>query len=285
MPANVRESSEERVVSKLSLNDIPLSIALSESAGFKDSVTDWQILHESALVLGVQHGSGLLAQGAFADFGEVGVLSKIVVAPSMQRQGLGGKIIDGLISAAESKAVGCLGVVATAVGRTLLERHGFVPAGDIVILMGTPHVPLGHGHAPALDDVDAAVALDKRMLGATRERMLRAREKRAIATVGHSDKSGALCGYAMATELGTHAMIGPVVADGDESAQSLVIGVCQEWGEAVRIDVPAEQSAFRQWLRSIGLREQGTRVEMVRGSRPLPFRKPARYAVATQAFG
>ena len=52
----------------------------------------------------------------------------------------------------------------------------------------------------------------------------------------------------------------------------------------VRVDVPAQRSAFRAWLLGLGLVEKGVNVEMARGG-ALPWDVPQRFALATQAFG
>jgi GNAT superfamily N-acetyltransferase len=50
----------------------------------------------------------------------------MLVAPEMQRQGIGEGILTRLLAHAESRSLTVL--VATAAGRPLYERHGFVPS-------------------------------------------------------------------------------------------------------------------------------------------------------------
>jgi GNAT superfamily N-acetyltransferase len=285
MPSDVRQ---ERVTPKIELlteADIPHNVALAQSVGWKDTESDWLVAYESALVFGVRGGTGLIAQGALGLFGDVGTVAKLVVSQDLQRHGLGQSLLDAILEVAKTKKVKHLGLVATPQGRPLFESRGFVPVGEVVVLMGTPHVPIGHGHAPSLEDLEAAIVLDEQLLHCKRNRMVRARERQATATAGLKGQSGQLKGYALATELGSHALIGPVVAEDEETAQSLIIGLCQELDEAVRIDVPSDHQSFRQWLRNIGLREQGTRVEMHLGQEQLPYRVKERFALATQAWG
>jgi hypothetical protein len=52
----------------------------------------------------------------------------------------------------------------------------------------------------------------------------------------------------------------------------------------MRFDVPAEQTEFRSWLTELGLVEKGVHSEMARGG-ALPWHVPARFALATQAWG
>ena len=267
------------------MKDIPGNLALCEAAGWKDTEGDWQVVHECALVLGIRGAEGLLGQGVLGLFEGVGTIAKLVVAKDLQRQGLGKQLLDALLEVAKNKQMGTLGLVTPAQGRPLYESRGFMAMGDIVVFMGNPHLPLGHGHVAALEDLDGAIALDERWLNCKRGRMLRARERQAVATAALTSPEGVMKGYAMATQFGSHALIGPVVADNEETAQGLITGLGQELDDAVRIDVPAEQVDFRHWLRSIGLREQGTRLEMGRGEPTLPWRVEQRFALATQAWG
>jgi GNAT superfamily N-acetyltransferase len=58
----------------------------------------------------------------------------MLVAPEAQRQGIGDEILTRLLAQAESRSLTVL--VATAAGRTLYERHGFVPSdpGSVAML-------------------------------------------------------------------------------------------------------------------------------------------------------
>lgn len=282
MPATVTQAPSF-VIETLTAKDIASNVALAQTVGWKDAAGDWQVAYETATVLGVRGPNGLLAQGALGTFGNAGTIAKLVVAPTVQRQGLGRRLLEALLQEAEQKELKSVGLVATAVARPLFQQLGFAPAGDIVVLMGSPTVFLGHGHVQALENLKAAQTFDQKRLFCDRAKMLRAREKQALATASVIDERRRMKGYAIATSFGTHAQIGPVVADSDEVAETLVGGLCRELEDAVRIDVPAEQTGFRHWLRGLGLLEQGTRVEMARGSE-LPWRVPARYALATQAW-
>jgi hypothetical protein len=57
-----------------------------------------------------------------------------------------------------------------------------------------------------------------------------------------------------------------------------------QWRGPLRIDVPVEQVAFREWFYAQGLREQKRRLEMARGCDRLPWQVPQRFALAAQAW-
>jgi hypothetical protein len=89
----------------------------------------------------------------------------------------------------------------------------------------------------------------------------------------------------MATAQGATALIGPVVAESEDDARVLTAALVRTAPGPARIDVPAEQQGFRQWLALIGFREQGARLEMARGAPRLPWQVPQRFALASQAWG
>ncbi|HEY5376965.1 MAG TPA: hypothetical protein VIK01_24960 [Polyangiaceae bacterium] len=80
------------------------------------------------------------------------------------------------------------------------------------------------------------------------------------------------------------ARLGPVLADAEETARALTMSIFRAVGGPVRVDVPAEQRAFRAWLLGLGLVEKGVNVEMARGG-ALHWNTPRRFALATQAWG
>lgn len=79
-------------------------------------------------------------------------------------------------------------------------------------------------------------------------------------------------------------MVGPVMAENEEVARTLVRAIFSACRGPVRIDVPAQHATFRDWLAGLGLPEKGVRAEMARGG-ALPWQVPERFALATSAWG
>jgi hypothetical protein len=115
--------------------------------------------------------------------------------------------------------------------------------------------------------------------------MLRGRWREAIATSSLSTGDGQLSAYALATAQGAFAAIGPVIAQDDEDACRVVRDVCLSVPGPVQIGVPAERTAFRQWLSRVGMRETRVQTEFVRGAARLPWQAPQRYALTSLAWG
>ena len=275
---------------RLSAPDIHANLALARAVGWPDTENDWQVVHEAALVLGLRSRSEarLLGQGALGLYGEAGTVAKMIVAPDAQRQGIGARILDALLEEAAQRSMRTLGLVATPFGRPLYEQRQFSCSGDVVVLIGNAQWPVSTTPAvptPALTDIAAAIRCDERLIGCSRATVLRARFKHATATAAISDATLGVRGYAMATMQGAHALLGPVMAETEPEARALTCSVANAMPGAIRIDVPAEQTTFRAWLQSVGLREQGTRTEMVRGAQRSPWQVPQRFALVAQAWG
>lgn len=268
----------ELAVETLSLQDLPQNVALSNSVGWPDTEAEWVVIYQAAVVLGVRHEGALIAQGALGLFEGAGSIAKMVVAPSAQRQGLGARVLDGLLVEAARRSLARVGLVSTPAGRRLYESRGFTPAGDIAILMGTPALAGEPSGSDSIADVERVCAIERHLTGSARTAMLagRLRDSSASAICDH--------GFALATSQPQGSRIGPIFAEGEETARQLTRDLLLRLQGPVRFDVPGEKQAFRAWLQGIGLVEKGVHLEMSRGG-ALPWQVPARFGLATQAWG
>jgi GNAT superfamily N-acetyltransferase len=264
--------------------DVPANVALSRSVGWKDVESEWRVLHDAGDVRGVRHEGRVVAQGVLGDYDNATTLAKMVVAGDWQRRGLGARLLDGFLAQADARGVP-VGLCATDLGRPLYESRQFEVSGELVILTGT--AGLGTTGADAvvpLLDAETAVELDRRFSGCERGRMVRARFREAGASHRVALASGGQ-GFGLASAQGEGTLVGPILADTDDGARALAAALLSAAVGPVRIDVPVEHVAFRQWLQAIGLREQGVRVEMARGAGRMPWQVAERFALATQAWG
>jgi GNAT superfamily N-acetyltransferase len=266
-------------IEQLGMADAPLNVALSHSVGWHDTESEWRVLHEAGVVLGIRRQGRLVAQGVLGDCGDAASLSKMVVFPEQQRRGFGARLLDRLLQDADER--GCaVGLCATDAGRPLYESRGFLVSGELAIMTGTPKPGTNEAALVVpLVDVERAIALDRRFSGCDRSRMLRARWREAQA---------AFCleqGFAMATAQAPFSVVGPILAETEAVARRLASAIFRALPGPFRIDVPLEQVAFRAWLAELGLQERAQRVEMARGTARLPWQCAQRFALATQAWG
>jgi len=268
----------EFAVEALSVQDLPQNVALSKSVGWPDTEAEWAVIYQAALVLGIRREGALIAQGALGLFESAGSIAKMVVAPSAQKQGLGARVLDELLAEVERRSLRRVGLVATPAGRRLYESRGFTPVGDVAILMGTPSGDGESSDSASIADVEQACAIERRFTGSARSAMLSGRLRDASAS--------AICdgGFALATSQPNGSRVGPIFAESQEMARNLTRRLLPRLPCPVRFDVPGEQRAFRDWLQGLGLVEKGVHLEMSRGG-ALPWQVPARFGLATQAWG
>ena len=268
----------ELVVQALSFADVKRNVALSNSVGWPDAEAEWRVIHQAALVLGVQRDGELLGQGALGLFEGSASIAKMVVAPSAQRQGIGAKILDALLAEAARRSLLQVGLVATPLGRPLYESRGFEPVAEVAILVGTPSLSGDSSGSASVEDAEQLLAIERRFTGSARSAVLRGRLLEASASAICED------GFALATTQSMGSRVGPIFADCEQTARALTRDLFLRLSGPVRLDVPGEQRAFRAWLSELGLVEKGVHLEMSRGG-PLPWHVPQRFGQATQAWG
>jgi len=270
--------SSEPAVRALFSADLPRNVQLSNSVGWPDTPAEWAVIHEAALVLGVEREGELVAQGALGLFEGAGSIAKMVVAPAAQKQGFGAKVLDALLHEAERRSLSRLGLVATPAGRRLYESRSFTPVAEVAILVGTPRLSGEASDSVPVADVEQLLAIERHFTGSARTNVLRGRLADACAS--------AICdtGFALATPQGNGARVGPIFAESEETARRLARDLLLRAPGLVRFDVPGEQQAFRGWLQELGLVEKGVHLEMSRGG-ALPWHVPQRFTLATQAWG
>jgi len=269
-------------IERLSSRDAPENVALARSVGWKDVEGEWRVLHQAAEVRGVRQAGRLVAQGALGDYGSAASLSKMIVAPDFQRQGLGARLLDGFLADADARGIP-VGLCATDLGRPLYESRQFSATSELMVVFGTPELGTQQvGVDVCVPDAERLVLLDREFSGCDRSAMLRARFREACSKL---ELGGEKRGFALATAQGEHTLVGPILAETEAAARLLAHATFAAAPGPVRIDVPLEHAEFRRWLVSLGLREVSQRVEMARGTPRLPWQVSQRFALATQAWG
>jgi hypothetical protein len=157
---------------------------------------------------------------------------------------------------------------ATAAGRPLYERLGFVAEYEVARWTGSPLTPSpGQPAQPYLPDcLPAVAALDTQATGADRTRLLArlAQEAPESARVVH--RGGEVTAYLFCRAGEPATQIGPCGAcvEADGSAL-LAAALARSCGQAVMVDVPRANRAATALARAAGLTEQRSFTRMRRG--------------------
>lgn len=171
---------------------------------------------------------------------------------------------------------------ATPAGREVYLKLGFV---DEYILS---RMVLTAKADPAPSDVtnvseehfDDILQQDKNVFGASRENLLKRMFKNypeLSFTINNNSYSFGRKGF-------NFTQIGPVVADGIDDAQHLVIAAVNNVTGSLVLDV-MYNTPFQQWLMSLGFTEQRKLIRMFRGKNDYPGIPEKQFAILGPEFG
>ncbi|MGW4063299.1 GNAT family N-acetyltransferase [Amycolatopsis sp. NPDC004747] len=254
----------------LPAGDLPACSDLAESRSWPREPPKWALLHEAGTVFGIDapDGDGLAASCVLVAFDAVASISMVLVARRYERQGLGRAITAHALAAAGDRVVW---LHASKFGLPLYESMGFVADGGCQGHVGAFADDGGPGASPAsLSDV---FALDLAAHGVDRRPLLK-----RLGTPFVVDG-----GFAFGTDVGHVTVIGPVVAETEEQAKTLIRGVARSVRGEVRVDPDFRFPALTAWVRERGLAPTAPAPRLVFGGRALPGDPSRRFAPFTRA--
>jgi GNAT superfamily N-acetyltransferase len=215
-------------------------------------------------VVVAEAGGELAGVAAGAVFGGTGWVGGVAVVPAHRRAGLGGALTEAIVEFLEASGVGTVLLHATALGRPVYERLGFVPETPYRTL-GGPTLPRRPRQAPVRSatatDLEAVLALDRAATGEDRRRLLA-----ALWPTGGlvADADGRPAGYHLASPWRTG---GATIAADPGTGLALLDAVRATAGEEVAISVPTGNTAAVEFLEGAGFSEVYRTIRMYRGPR------------------
>lgn len=259
--------------------------ALSLAEGWPHRPEDWAFVLELGRGTIALHGSRVVGTTLWWPYGpRLAMYGMVIVDPAFRGRGIARRLMENAMTEAGSRA-GAL--VATDEGLPLYERLGF---------RETDRIHQHRGTAPAIDrppdirradrggDMADILALDGKASGADRHILIAA--LRGAGRLDVIERAGRIAGYAVIRRFGLSQVIGPVVAQDREDAQSLIAaGFSDLAGSLVRMDVP-ESTGLGDWLASLGLSRVGGGIAMAKGPNAMPLKSgPRIFGLASQALG
>ena len=214
-------------------------------------------------VVVAEAGGELVGVAAGAAFGTTGWVGGVAVVPARRRAGLGGALTGAIIEFLEAGGVATVLLHATALGRPVYERLGFVAEAAYATLAGptrprrSPGPPVRAGRAA---DLAAVLALDLAATGEDRRRLLAA----LWPTGGLVAGDGEPLGYHLPSPWRPG---GAIVAADPAAGLALLDAVRDATGDDMAISVPAGNSAAVEFLEASGFSERYRTVRMYRGPR------------------
>lgn len=239
-------------------DDIPAIVAMRASAGWQ--AYQWA-LHDAMrppharFWIGFDGGEPV-ATGSGISYGAFGVVGNMVVAETHRRQGLGSAVLERVLDFLSSRGATSVELSATADGRPLYERHGFVSAGGSAMVAVPRDAPLDVADdlrvTPAApENLNELAAYDVPRFGGDRAALLAAALADPQRPVLLSRRGAELVGYAVLRLEGGR--LGPWLADDTAVASALLGATIARAPEALTIgtNIGHDNGAGVHWLRGI----------------------------------
>ena len=251
---------------------------LSIEAGWNQVEADWRWMLENGQGYGIADGNGAwLASAVTLPLGaHLAWISMVLVATVARGRGFATRLLAECCDtiAASGRVAG---LDATELGRPVYRRLGFrevyplsrwqVPNGIAARAMA--HDALMSVRSMSDNDVRAIATYDAAHSGLERGHLLDALRDRMpkLATIAR-DAHGRIVGFALARGGRRASQIGPVVADSEAIAQSLIQAVMAQTNTPVILDVPDRHRGLTTWLAGQGATAPRGFVRMLHGHCP-----------------
>jgi predicted N-acetyltransferase YhbS len=290
MVANEAPVSDGVTLRAMAPADLAAAHALTAELRWPHRPVDWEQAFRHAEGFVAERDGQIVGTGLRWRWGpRHATVGLIVVAPACQGRRIGHRLMTALLESLDQHTVL---LHATAEGRGLYERLGFVRIGEVRqhqgIAQPTPPIALVAGWRlrPATESsLPTLRTLDADARGMPRHALIDELFHDADATVV-LDHDGHAHGFAMLRRFGRGHAIGPVVAPNAEGAKALIAHLSGlNAGRFTRIDIDFD-SGLAEWLETLGLLRVDAPTTMLRGA-PLatPEGAPRLYAIVTQALG
>jgi ribosomal protein S18 acetylase RimI-like enzyme len=269
--------------------DLEAAQALTAEVRWPHRASDWAQMFRHGEGLVAERDGKVVATGLRWRWGpRHATLGLIIVSPACQGRRIGHRLMSALLDGLDDCSVL---LHATAEGRGLYERLGFVRIGELRqhqgVALPSPPIALDSGwrlRPAGQADLGALAALDAQARGMPRRELIADLLANAEATVV-LDQEGQARGFAMLRRFGRGHAIGPVVAASDTGARALIAHLSGlNAGRFTRIDIDFA-AGLGEWLESLGLLRVDAPTTMVRGPALAASPEARLYAIVTQALG
>lgn len=265
--------------------DVAAGLELCRLSRWNQLEDDWRSFLESP------DGGGRLAERDGIAMGTVTFLrygpsfswlSMMLVHPDARRGGIGTQLMESVLAALAGET--CVRLDATPLGEPLYRRFGFTPEYELVRAKAAARRSTSAETARPMEpsDLDEVLAQDREVFGAGRGGLLVSFHRRAPEMAWTVRRGGGLAGYCFGRPGYLYRQIGPVVAD-DEAAARTLVASCP--GENVAIDVPRSAPGWIAWLEAAGFTIERPFLRMCRGENRSPGIPARQFAIAGPEFG
>ena len=254
----------------MELDDVPLGCRLNAAAGWNQLAPDWRRL------LAIEPGGCFVAEWdgqpagttCVTRFGAIAWISMVLVDAAYRGRGIGTQLMRHALAWLDQRGVQTVRLDATALGRPVYEKLGFVGEYEIARWEGTV---AGGKTSPEIQwAVDSRlaeiVALDRVATGTPRSPLLTRLFAERFQGMRVAVSGQGISGFSAVRLGGRARQVGPVVALDDSSGAALLdAAFCDHERQPVFLDVPLPNRLATRWAEARGLRIQRQFLRMFRG--------------------
>ncbi len=274
--------------------DLAAALSLSTEAGWNQNAADWRIFLDLGSAIGLVDGNGrLIATAAtLPHAGRFAWISMVLVTPAQQRQGLARWLLRDCIERLTSHRLVPV-LDATPAGRSVYLGLGFNDAwGMRRLVCRARQAPLPQALVDGLTvrRLDAAdrpqvIAYDASIFGAERGALLHRLAERLPEAALIAEHRGRLAGFLLGRDGRVMNQLGPLAAESDQVARTLLAHAFAAAAFPVAIDVPNRHAGLGDWLLTLGFIAERPLTRMVHGT-SAAFDDPTRlFAIAGPELG
>jgi GNAT superfamily N-acetyltransferase len=235
-------------IEELALDDAPAGLALSDEAGWNQTIEDWHYFLARGTVFGMRDAEGrVIATAALLPSPPVTWISMVLVTARWRRRGLANGLMTRCIETARSRDLEPW-LDATPAGAAVYRPMGFAETEfGLARLRRTSGADAQPRHAVSAVALRKLLDADRRVMGFDRSDLIRHFADRGDSSIYDADNAIGL------TRAGRKArQIGPVYANNEAAAVALLERIIEDESGSLVIDLSAAHSGARELLLSRG---------------------------------
>jgi GNAT superfamily N-acetyltransferase len=236
-------------IQELSLADASAGLALSDEAGWNQTIEDWRCFLQRGAVFGMRDGEGrVIATAALLPSPPVTWISMVLVTANWRRRGLANALMTHCIDAARARHLEPW-LDATPAGAAVYRPMGFAETGLCLARLRRTSSSAGaqQQQSASAARLQKLLDADRRAMGFDRGGLIRQFAHRAGSSIYETDHATGLMRAGRKAR-----QIGPLYADNEAAAIALLEHIIEEKSGSLVIDLSAAHSGARKFLLARG---------------------------------
>ena len=272
--------------------DVWLGMRLKAQAGWNQTPADWrrflQLQPDGCFV--ARWDGREVATVTTCIFGSIGWIAMVLVDHEYRHRGIGTRLVQHALQFLDQRCIPTARLDATALGRPIYERLGFVAEYELMRMEGlatrvdrehplgsasqvrpgagsdSPSLAAGALSKSGVEHLETLVRWDQQATGTLRERLLSRLLSEAASQSYLAGGPGDPGGYVISRYGSRAAHLGPAVAFSPSAGRALLDRAAADWaGQRISVDVPSDHREAARWAEDHGLTCQRSFTRMVRG--------------------